>query len=494
VRFTADGGSLDTGRVSGFANFQKNGWYGEGAGEWFRSDGYIQTSEDTRGPVDIAADDDFQTGFFGGGYDHGSWHAGLRINLYDEERNNGTPLTVNTTNLKQLSGEGGGTVGGGAWIARAAHVRQEYYQTFSAILGGTARTGERLTTKQTTPSRFSSWSGQWTRAFGPVAALVGGEGHRTNSTVEELQYSVTNVESGPFYAGGKETNGAIYGRVSVSPVASLTIVGGARGDFWNSDPSNDALETHEANFFSPRASVGWHVSDWMSVHGAAYRSHRTPTLNELHRGFRVGTIDTLANPLLDPETLTGGEGGVLLTYHQLSTRVTLFANQLENAITNVTIGTNLRQRQNTDTVQASGVELEATYRPHSRWTITGLVVGTDSKFEDTPKQPVLEGNRVPQVPRYQYGGSVTYVDPIGFTGSVQARVFGPQFDDDLNQFELKEYGVVDFSASQQLMRAMNVFVAVENLFDQEFDTMRTATLRTVGYPRAARVGVRMFLP
>jgi outer membrane receptor protein involved in Fe transport len=494
LRFTAEGGSLDTQRYSGFANAQHKGWYGEAAGEFLRSDGYITTAEDVRGPVDVPADSDYQTGFFGGGYNPGSWHAGVRMSLYAEDRNNGTPLQVNTTDWKQLAGEAGGGVGGGAWIARGSHGRQEYYQTFSAILGGTARSGERLTTKQTTPSRFTAASGQWTRAFGAVSALVGGEGRRTQSSIEELRYPQANVETGPFYGGGREATGAVFGRISVVPVAPLTIVLGARGDFWKSTPADTALPEHEAEFFSPRASASWRVSDAVSIHGAGYRSHRTPTLNELYRGFRVGLTDTLPNPLLNPETLTGGEGGVMFTHGQFSARATAFANELENAITNVTIGFNLRERQNTDTISARGIEVEATYRLHSRWTLNGLIVGTRSRFEEAPAQPGIEGNRVPQVPSFQVGGAVTYSDPIGFTGSVQLRAFGPQFDDDLNEFELEQYGVVDLSASQQVLRGLNVFVAVENLFDKEYDTSLTSQLRTIGWPRTARVGVRVFLP
>ena len=494
LRFTAEGGSLDTQRYSGFANTQRKGWYGEAAGEWLRSDGYNTVGQEFRGPVDVPADSDYETGFIGGGYNPGNWHAGVRFSIYGEDRGNGTPLQVNTTDWKQLAGEAGGGFGGGAWTARGSHGLQEYYQTFSAVTPAIGRTNERLTTKQNTPSRFTAASGQWTRAFGAISTLVGGEGRRTRSTIEELRYSVTNVESGPFYGGGREATGALFGRVSFMPLEPLTIVLGARGDFWKSTPSDTALPEHEAEFFSPRVSAAWKVSETVSIHGAGYRSHRTPTLNELYRGFRVGQIDTQPNPRLNPETLNGGEGGVMFTHGQFSARATLFANQLENAITNVTIGTNLRERQNTDTISARGIEVEATYRLYSRWTLNGLIVGTRSRFEDTPAQPALEGNRVPQVPSFQVGGAVTYSDPIGFTGSVQLRAFGPQFDDDLNEFELEQYGVVDFSASQQLLRGLNVFVAVENLFDKEYDTSLTSQLRTVGWPRTARVGVRVFLP
>ena len=37
------------------------------------------------------------------------------------------------------------------------------------------------------------------------------------------------------------------------------------------------------------------------------------------------------------------------------------------------------------------------------------------------------------------------------------------------------------------------FFAVENLFDKDYDTGRTP-LRTIGYPRTIRAGVRIALP
>jgi outer membrane cobalamin receptor len=507
LRFTSEGGSLGTGRVSGFGSTQKNGWYGEGAAEWFKTDGYVQTAPESAGAVDVKADDESKTGFAGGGYNHGDWHAGARLNLYKEERNNGTPLTLNTTSWSQVTGEAGGAFAGGAWTANGSGGGQSYYQTFSAIVnitGGAQRTGERLTNQQTTASDFFTAQGQWTRAFGPVSVLGGYEGRRTNATIQEFKFSCPSsmqtslgcngyLETGPFFTGGTETNNAVYGRVSFAPVEPLTIVVGARGDMWSSDPTDATLPTHDANFFSPRVSAGWRLSDKVSLHGAGYRSSRTPTLNELYRGFRVGQIDTQANAALNPETLTGGEAGALFTVNRVSARVTGFFNQLEDAVTNVTLTSLLRQRQNTQTLRARGVEVEANYRAGAHWTFSGVLVGTWAHFEKTPDQPILEGNRVPQVPRFQLGGSMIYSSPIGFTGSVQARAFGSQFDDDQNSLPLARYGVVDLSASQQILRELNVFVAVENLFDKDYDTGKTP-LRTIGLPRTARVGIRVFLP
>ena len=88
---------------------------------------------------------------------------------------------------------------------------------------------------------------------------------------------------------------------------------------------------------------------------------------------------------------------------------------------------------------------------------------------------------------------MTYASSRGFTGSAQARVSGAQFDDDLNQFVLGRYGVIDGTVSQSIGRLAHVYVSVENLLDTEYDVGRTP-IRTVGWPRTFRAGLRLFVP
>jgi outer membrane receptor protein involved in Fe transport len=495
LRATVDGGSHGTGRFSGYGSTERKGWSVDGAAEWLRTDGVVIIGKEARGPVDVEADSDYHTGFLTAGYNAGAWHATARLSGYSEERGNGTRLQVNDTGWTQVSGEAGGSLAGGAWLARGSGGAQEYYQTFSAVAAG--RMTERLTTEQTIPGSFGTVSGQWSRGIDTATVLVGAEAKWTKATVEEVRYSVANVRSGPFFAGGNESISALFGRVSLVPRDELTVVLGLRGDFWRSEPRDAAQPEHALSFLSPRVSASWALSSEASLHAAAYRAHRTPTLNELHRGFGVGNAVTNPNPLLDPEALTGVEGGVLFTRNILSTRLTAFWNELDGAITNVTIATTptliTRQRQNTDTVRAAGFEFEADLRLTDRWMFGGLVGVTRSTFAAAPKQPALEGNRVPQVPSFQLGGTATYVHPGGFTGALQARAFGAQFDDDLNAFELESFGVVDVSATQELRRGLHVFVAIENLFDADYDVGRTP-IRTIGWPRSFRLGVRVFLP
>ena len=495
LRATADAGSHGTVRVSGFGGLQLGGWHAEAAGEWLRTDGIVTVAPEARGPVDVRADSDYGTGFGGAGYAAGTWHASMRVSRYAEERGNGTPRQVNDTSWTQVSAEAGGAAGGGAWLARAAGGKQTYFQTFSAVLAG--RAAERLTTEQTTPSSFANVSGQWAGDLRGVAVLFGGEGRHTSSRVEEIRYSFTGVRSGPFVLGGSETTGSAFGRMSLQPTAALTVVAGLRADAWFSSPRDEALPSHSSLFLSPRVSAAYRAGDALSLHASIYRASRTPTLNELHRGFRVGNIVTNPNAELDPEHLTGVEGGALFTRSIVSARVTGFWNRLGGGITNVTIATEpaliTRQRQNTDTVRAAGVEVEADVRPHPNWTVSGLAVLTRSNFTSTPAQPEIEGNRVPQVPAYQLGATLTFVDPRLFTAAIQVRVLGDQFDDDLNDFELNAFTVVDATASRELGRGLHLFAAVENLFDEEYDVGRTP-IRTIGWPRTARGGIRLFLP
>lgn len=500
MRTTIDGGSNDTGRVSLFAGASRGPWFGSAAGELLETDGVFVVAPDERGPVDARADSDYRTGYLTVGTERGSWHASARVNGYAENRGNGTPAQVNSTAWRQFGGEAGGLLAGGVWQARVSGGTQDYYQTFTAVAAD--RASERLTTEQWTPSEFVIGSGQWSRNVGAHGLLVGAETHRTESTVDEYRYSLTNVRSGPFIVGGTERGAAGFARVSVAAKDHITIGLGARIDSWRSEPIDPQfpdqapLPDKSKTFFSPRASVSWRVGE-VALQGAVYRGYRTPTLNELHRGFRAGNQVTNPNPLLEPEKLTGVEGGALYSVGRLSARATAFFNTLEGAIANITISSTpaltTRERRNSDEIRATGVELETDVRLSQNLTTTGQVTFTSSHFEGSVATPEVAGNRVPQVPTVQFAAGVTWANPTLFTVAGLVRGTSAQFDDDLNTLELGAFAVVDVTVSRTVTRAVQAFLAIENLFDQEYLVGRTPT-GTIGWPRTFRAGARIALP
>ncbi len=492
LRALAEAASFNTWRGSVFGGGQLGAWFGSAAGEWEDTDGVIRIPASQRGPVDTPLTSGYRTGFATAGYARAAWRAQLRAAATAEDRSRGTAMLVDDTTWRQYSGEVSGTHAGGAWSIRGSGGTQEYFNNFSSISAD--RTNEKLTREQNVPTRFANASGQFARPFGRHALLVGFDAKRTRSTIDELRYSPAGARSGPFTFGGTERNAALFGRVSLAPARDLTIIVSARGDAWTSTPIDPALRQKSVTFFSPNASIAWRAADGLTLRTAVYRAYRTPTLNELHRGFRVGDTMTDGNPLLDPECLVGGEGSVLIAHGHLSTRLTGFWNRVDNLVANITVSTTpqliTRQKQNADTARAAGLEAEGDLRLSSRLTLNALTALTASHFVHTPKQPQIQGKRVPQVPLYQFGAGATYIAPGSFTVSAQLRAIGAQFEDDLNQLELGAYTVADAHVSRTLAHGAQIFVAMENIFDAEYDVGRTP-LRTIGWPRAIRGGIRL---
>jgi outer membrane receptor protein involved in Fe transport len=502
ARATLDGGSHNTMRGSLFAAAERSGWNASGAYEGVSTDGVFVIGSEVRGPIDTRADSDYHTGFFTAGRRVANWHASLRGAVYTEDRGNGTPQQVNSTDWNQFSFEGGGIIGNGVLELHAVGSSQDYYQTFTAVaaLAGVPRSTERLTFEQTIDTSHRAFNVQWSRAFNRVTTIFGVDARHTESHQDENRYILvagvnTLAPGSPFPSGGTENVFAGYARASITATDSVTIELGARGDSWKSEPEDPQLPRKDVAYLSPRAAISWRAGRYQ-VQASTYYANRTPSLNELHRRFAVGNQITNANPLLEPETLTGVEGGVLTQFDRASIRATAFFNNLDGAIANVTLSQTpaqiIRQRQNSDTIRATGVEIEVDARLSNTLSANGQIVLTSSHFRGSVATPALEGNEVPQVPNWQGGVSLTWADPRLLTAATQIRFSGDQFDDDLNTeaFILKKYAVWDATVSRAIVRSVHLFVAMENILDTEFDTARTP-IRSIGWPRTLRAGARV---
>ncbi len=242
---------------------------------------------------------------------------------------------------------------------------------------------------------------------------------------------------------------------------------------------------------SPKAGLRIRPIDWLTLRAGAYRSFRAPTLNELYRPFQVGTIRTNANEDLGPETLVGAETGLeVASPFGLAARLTGFRNALMNPITNVTVGTNLRQRQNLGQARIQGIEADAGWRIARSWLIAAGYTLADSRVTKAPGQPQLVGKQLPQDPRHRASFSASFDDPRRFTAEAQVRYIGSQFEDDVNTLPMSGVVLVDLFASWHLMPYLDLFVAVDNLFDKSYLVGRSG-VDTVGQPRFFHGGLRL---
>ena len=139
-----------------------------------------------------------------------------------------------------------------------------------------------------------------------------------NRAVDEFRYSVgERPRPGRSSPAAPSALAPGFSRASIPLGDTLTSDVGGRVDSWNSTPHRPGCPTQSVDFFSPRAAVAWRAARY-ALQAAAYHANRPPTLNELHRGFRAGNVVTNPNPLLEPETLTGVEGGVLTPWTRVS--------------------------------------------------------------------------------------------------------------------------------------------------------------------------------
>ena len=486
---------MDTGRVSLFGGGRAHGWSASAGGEWFSTGGYITVAEKQdpgiapRGPIDTRAGSAHRSGLASLGYQASNgWRFDGSGNVFSEDRQNGTPAQINDTASREASGETAGGLGGGLLSARVFGGTQGYDQTFSAVAAD--RTTEDLNRRQHVPTRVVGTGAQWVRPFGRHTVLFGAEGKFIRGDTRETQLSGGRV-LGSSDNGGAQHVGSAFVQDTFVVTDRLTVVAGAHGDRWHTESQNTPF-SRTLGAFNPRASFAYRVGNGVSIRGSAYGGFRAPTLNELYRGFRTGNTQTNPNEALGPERLKGGEAGLVAARGPVSARVTGFWNVLDDAITNVTLSITpqliTNQRANADKVRSAGVEFEGEARlPASlSVSVTGAIV--NAQFAGNTS---LRDNRVPQVPGFNMGLNVRY-SHRAWIASGQLRVTGAQFEDDLNLFTLRRATVMDVFVSRSLSGMASAFVAVENLFNDEYDVGRTPTL-TVGLPRAARAGVLLRL-
>src|SRR4029079_9501389 len=94
-----------------------------------------------------------------------------------------------------------------------------------------------------------------------------------------------------------QTLGGLYAQQTFGISPRFDLLAGARLDVWESARRRTSC--------NPRLGALFRATDAVTLRASAYRGFRAPTLNELYRPFRVGNVETLANPDLRQETLTG---------------------------------------------------------------------------------------------------------------------------------------------------------------------------------------------
>ena len=431
----------------------------------------------------------------------------LRGSLFDEDRHNGTRLQQNRTATESLAAGGHlETPDGSRWTLTLFANQQRFHQTFTAVAAN--RASETLTRQQAVPSRDAGISLHWSQSrLGNHALVAGADLRGVRGTSDELVYATgrpIRFDS----AGGRQRRAGFFVQDLVSLTPRWQLAASLRYDTWRNSSAGivqRALATGavQPRFFAPRTEDAWNPRlsllfrpvEALSLRASAYRAFRAPTLNELYREFRVGDALTRANEALTAERLTGGEAGATwsLTGRTL-VRLTGFWTETANPVVNVTesITPSLitRQRRNLGRTRSRGLEAEAELRLTSAWRLTTGYLLADATIVEAPQDPLLTRRQIAQVPRHQFTWQLSYANPRLLSAALQFRASGQQFDDDRNLLPLPRFGLLDLSASRPLRRGLDLFFAVQNLFNSRYVVGRTP-LETLGMPRLSRFGLRL---
>lgn len=481
-------------------------WALVGSGEGFRTDGYIAVPADVRGSVDTPVNSQYGSGtvrlerIFS---DRGRMF--LSGSLYGEDRNNGTPLQVNDTTIRQLAfGTDWNSPEAGLFTLRLYGGTQNYHQTFSSIAAD--RNSESLTNTQYVPVQQMGFIGQWSKQLVARFTLLAGlDGLYVDGFSNETSFSQGKPTARLSNGGTQESLGAfLEGIVQLTRRWSLTLSG--REDLWsNLDASSTRVPVKGTptlinypdrgqNVFNPRLSTSYTMNNGVTLYAAAYRAFRAPTLNELYRSFRVGNVQTQANPYLQAEHFSGAEGGVKATLsRRVAVRGSLFWGYTTDPVENVTLSSTpqliTRVRQNLGETRSWGIQAGTELQITSTVQLSATYQYIQSTVVSYPGNPALVGNWVPLVPQNEFVFQGTWAAPKQFFVAIQGRTAGNEFDDDQNLLPLGGYFVLSATVSHPLPKGFDIFFQGENLTNKEYEIGRTP-VATLGQPILVRGGLR----
>ncbi len=498
------GGSQGTLSGSAFAGLHAGRWRLDSSAASFQTRGYKPVDEAVRGPIDVFAGVRSTNLSFTAARDVGkNASLFLRPSSFGEVRTNGTGAQTNRTHIRQ------GVAGADILLNKSRHLKiiwrafggtQVFDQVFSAV--NAARTAESVTRIQRSPAQNAGSTVQVSFIAGSHVILAGADVRNVRGSSDEIAYA-SGIPTALIDAGGRETTAGVFAQDFLR-YGRFVLAGRLRYDRWRNYRGQaagrplTAVSAASTNYpdrtedaWSPHIAALFHMTADLSVYAAASRSFRSPTLNELYRGFRVGNVMTLSNENLAAERAGNVEAGAAFNRKHYSVRSSVFSTEIQGAVGNITLSVTptliTRQRQNAGTTRSSGVEVEGDVR-FRRFEASAGYLFVDSTVTSFPFNPALVDLWVPQVAKHQLTAQIRYANER-WTVAVQARAAGGQFDDDLNAFRLERFAQADVYVSRTLSDDLRIYAGIENVFNSRYSIGRTP-IRTVSSPINARIGIR----
>lgn len=261
---------------------------------------------------------------------------------------------------------------------------------------------------------------------------------------------------GPISRAGASID-SFYGQLRVMPLDGLTATAGIRFD-------NHSTFGGETTF---AGDIVYSLNDGNTTIRASYgEGFKVPSLFQLFSDF--------GNDMLEPETATSWDAGITqqLIDGRLELSATLYRRTSENLInfvgcpvqTGICANRPFGTYDNVARTKAQGVELGVTMRPVDSLTFAANYTLVDAENRDN-------GLVLARRPRNSINASIDYDWAFGLkTGATISHV-GSSFDNTSNSRSVEGYVLVDLRAAMPVTDNIEVYGRIENLFDEEYETI-----------------------
>jgi vitamin B12 transporter len=254
----------------------------------------------------------------------------------------------------------------------------------------------------------------------------------------------------------------IYGQLQAEIAAGLTLTAGLRYD------------DHET--FGDRAlgqaALAYALNEGDTILRASFgQGFKAPTLYQLYSVY--------GNLALNPEEADSWDAGIEQRFFEnaLTLSATGFYRKTQNQIDFVSCPNahplctpgRFGVYDNTARSRAKGIEIagKADLGPVG---ITANYTLTDT--ENTSPGNVNRGKALARRPKHAANFSANYKWPFDISTGINLRYVGDAFDNAANNFVLEDYTLVDFLASWQVNKIVEIYGRVENVFDEVYAITR----------------------
>ncbi len=339
----------------------------------------------------------------------------------------------------------------------------------------------------------------------------------SSSTINRVAYG----QGAQVFLGG-------FTQFSFFPTSKLQSTVALRYDYWtntdgiaeltpyahgvpDSTVGGPIADSHKGQF-DPSLTARYAFSGAVAVRGAVYRGFRAPGLNNLYRSYSSTTSITIANPNLEPQTLTGGEVGVDLqgkrvtfgvTGFQYSTQDLIASYKIQNAAsapadvilvcgpTLANCPANVNYNTNAQNAFSQGIEASFDWRASPAFAVDLGYAYTDSHYTSTTTSDPINV-QLGAIPKHVATADLSWAPAARLLLRGTLRYSSSMYLDINQTIPQDAFALLGVNASYQVTPQVQLYAAGTNLTNVLYSDAATssASSTTLGMGRAITGGFR----